>query len=98
MAHMVCCRFYCILKVDINLEDSTQSGVDMNDWNHFVGLIPVVPALGGWGRQILSGRAVKSSLEKKSESLGARSMPCAGRAHIWKSGYTLWRGLDFFFF
>lgn len=25
-------------------------------------------------------------------------MPCAGRAHIWKSGYTLWRGLDFFSF
>lgn len=102
MVHMVCCRFYCIFKADINLEDSTQNSVEMNDWRLFVGLMPVVPALGIWGRPILSDRAVSSTqwgpvLKRKGNLWEQEAMLCAGRAHIWKSGYTLWRGLDFFF-
>lgn len=71
----------------------------MNDWRHFVGLMPVVPVLGGWGRQILSGRAVKSGLEKKSESLGARSdAVCRKSTHleIWVHSLERIRFLLFF--
>lgn len=74
-----------------------------NEWlEDFVGLMPVAPALGSWGRPILSGRAVSSTqwspvLKRKVNLWEQGAMPRAGRAHIWKSGYTLCRGLDFFF-
>lgn len=101
MVHMVCCRLYCILKADINLEDSAQNSVEMNDWRHFVGLMPVVPALGSWGRPILSGRAVSSTqwspVLKRKGNLGARSNAvCRKSTHLEIWVYSLQR-IRFFF-
>lgn len=50
MVHMVCYHFYNIVKTDINLDDSTQNSVEMNDWRQLLILTPVIPAFGRLGQ------------------------------------------------